>query len=57
MENLLYHIRLKSPNKIDTEFSNRRYMSLLVLEPIYGKDEESRENAKNKFGLEHEILT
>ncbi|MBU3100849.1 MULTISPECIES: hypothetical protein [Clostridium] len=32
-------------------------MSLLVLESIYGKDEESREDAKKKFGLEHEILT
>ncbi|WP_246599260.1 hypothetical protein [Clostridium lacusfryxellense] len=39
------------------EFSDRLYMSLLVLDSIYGKDEESRENAKNKFGLEHEILT
>ncbi|MBU3183065.1 hypothetical protein [Clostridium psychrophilum] len=39
------------------EFSDRLYMSLLVLDSIYGKDEESREDAKNKFGLEHEILT
>lgn len=39
------------------EFSNRLYMSLLVLDSIYGKDEEAREDAKNQFGLEHEILT
>ena len=39
------------------EFSDRLYMSLLVLDSIYGKDEESRENAKKQFGLEHEILT
>ena len=39
------------------EFSDRLYMSLLVLDAIYGKDEELRENAKKQFGLEHEILT
>ncbi|MBW9154077.1 guanylate-binding protein [Clostridium estertheticum] len=39
------------------EFSKRLNMSLLALDSIYGKDEESREDAKKQFGLEHEILT